>query len=132
MKRTLLASAACLGLGQGGPAPAPNTLKDHPPHTARAPPARPRGRGARRRTAVRGAWSCTRCWCPLREMAQPFARGQDTLTPAWKHIAGGCHLNRRIDGMVGEAGFQLRRMQTGYLPGPKPMTFMYEGCARPG
>ena len=34
--------------------------------------------------------------------------------------------------MVGEAGFQLRRMQTGYLPGPKPMIFMYEGCARPG
>lgn len=58
--------------------------------------------------------------------------GQDTLTPAWKHIAGGCHLNRRIDGMVGEAGFRLGRLQTDYLPGPKPMTFMYEGCARPG
>ena len=57
---------------------------------------------------------------------------QDTLTPAWKHIAGGCHLNRRIDGMVGEAGFRLGRLQTGYLPGPKPMTFMYEGCAKPG
>jgi len=56
---------------------------------------------------------------------------QDTLTPAWKHIAGGCHLNRRIDGLVEAAGFRIDRLKTGYLPGPKPMTFMYEGCAKP-
>jgi hypothetical protein len=23
---------------------------------------------------------------------------QDRITPLWKHIAGGCHLNRKIDG----------------------------------
>ncbi len=57
---------------------------------------------------------------------------QDTLTPAWKHIAGGCHLNRKIDDLIGSAGFRLAGLRTCYLPGPKPMTFMYEGCARPG
>lgn len=57
---------------------------------------------------------------------------QDRLTPAWKHIAGGCHLNRSIDDLIGAAGFRLDGLQTGYLPGPKPMTFMYEGRARPG
>ena len=55
---------------------------------------------------------------------------QDKLTPAWKRIAGGCHLNRKIDDLIGSAGFQLDGLRTGYLPGPKPMTFMYEGRGR--
>jgi hypothetical protein len=29
------------------------------------------------------------------------------------------------------AGFRVDRIATGYMPGPKPMTFMYEGSARP-
>jgi ubiquinone/menaquinone biosynthesis C-methylase UbiE len=57
---------------------------------------------------------------------------QDRLTPAWKRFAGGCHLNRAIDHLVVEAGFRLDNVKTGYLPGPKPLTFMYEGRARPG
>lgn len=57
---------------------------------------------------------------------------QDRLTPAWRRVAGGCHLNRPIDDLVRAAGFQLDGLQTGYLPGPKPMTFMYEGQARRG
>ena len=52
---------------------------------------------------------------------------QDTLTPVWKRIAGGCHLNRNIEDLVEAAGFRPGRLHTGYLPGPKPMTFMYEG-----
>jgi ubiquinone/menaquinone biosynthesis C-methylase UbiE len=56
---------------------------------------------------------------------------QDRLTPAWRRMAGGCHLNRKIDDLVQAAGFRLDGLRTGYLPGPKPMTFMYEGRARP-
>lgn len=56
---------------------------------------------------------------------------QDRLTPAWKRIAGGCHLNRKMDDLVQAAGFRLDDLKTGYLPGPKPLTFMYEGQARP-
>lgn len=29
------------------------------------------------------------------------------------------------------AAFEVNRLQTGYMTGPKPMTFMYEGVARP-
>jgi ubiquinone/menaquinone biosynthesis C-methylase UbiE len=59
-------------------------------------------------------------------------RWQDWLTPAWKRIGGGCHLNRPIRTMIESAGFRIDRVETGYMPGPKPMTFMYEGSARPG
>lgn len=57
---------------------------------------------------------------------------QDTLTPGWRHMAGGCHLNRKIDELVGAAGFRLDDLRTGYARGPRPMTFMYEGRAKPG
>jgi len=57
-------------------------------------------------------------------------RWQDRLTPAWRYISGGCHLNRPIRSMIEAAGFRIDRIETGYMPGPKPMTFMYEGSAR--
>lgn len=56
---------------------------------------------------------------------------QDRLTPAWKCIGGGCHLNRPIRTLVESAGFSIEQLQTGYMKGPRPMTFMYEGRARP-
>lgn len=59
-------------------------------------------------------------------------RWQDRLTPIWRCCAGGCHLNRPIATMIEGAGFRIDRIETGYIPGPKPMTFMYEGSARPG
>lgn len=59
-------------------------------------------------------------------------RWQDRLTPVWKRIGGGCHLNRPIAQVIRDAGFRVEHLQTGYMKGPKPMTFMYEGLARPG
>ncbi|HEY5066034.1 MAG TPA: class I SAM-dependent methyltransferase [Xanthobacteraceae bacterium] len=56
---------------------------------------------------------------------------QDRLTPAWKRIGGGCHLNRAIGALIEGAGFRFERIETGYMRGPRPMTFMYEGSARP-
>jgi ubiquinone/menaquinone biosynthesis C-methylase UbiE len=58
-------------------------------------------------------------------------RWQDRLTPAWRCISGGCHLNRPIRAMIEGAGFRIDRIETGYIPGLKPMAFMYEGSARP-
>jgi SAM-dependent methyltransferase len=58
-------------------------------------------------------------------------RWQDRLTPAWRCLSGGCHLNRPIRSMIEDAGFRIDRIETGYMPGPRPMTFMYEGSARP-
>ncbi|MPZ10884.1 MAG: methyltransferase domain-containing protein [Kiloniellaceae bacterium] len=58
-------------------------------------------------------------------------RWQDRLTPAWKCIGGGCHLNRAITALIETAGFHIDHLETGYMKGPKPMTFMYEGRASP-
>jgi ubiquinone/menaquinone biosynthesis C-methylase UbiE len=55
---------------------------------------------------------------------------QDRLTPIWKTIGGGCHLDRPISSLIEGACFRLERLETSYMPGPKPMTFMYEGSAR--
>jgi len=57
------------------------------------------------------------------------AAWQDRLTPVWKQIAGGCHLNRKIDGLITAAGFRILDLKTSYLPGPRPMTFTYQGVA---
>ena len=56
---------------------------------------------------------------------------QDRLTPAWKRIGGGCHLNRPIQDLIDGAGFAMTALEKGYMKGPKPMSFMYEGRARP-
>jgi ubiquinone/menaquinone biosynthesis C-methylase UbiE len=56
---------------------------------------------------------------------------QDRLTPAWKAIGGGCHLNRPISSLIERAGFHIEALDAGYIRGPKPMCFMYEGRARP-
>jgi ubiquinone/menaquinone biosynthesis C-methylase UbiE len=58
-------------------------------------------------------------------------RWQDRLTPVWRRIGGGCHLNRAVSELIENGGFRIERLETGYMRGPKPMTFMYEGSARP-
>jgi hypothetical protein len=57
------------------------------------------------------------------------ARWQDRVTPVWKHVAGGCHLNREPDSLVRDAGFRIDALETGYAPGPRLMAFCYEGRA---
>jgi ubiquinone/menaquinone biosynthesis C-methylase UbiE len=56
---------------------------------------------------------------------------QDSLTPIWRRISGGCHLNRPIGELIASASFHIEHLDTGYMRGPKPMTFIYEGSARP-
>jgi ubiquinone/menaquinone biosynthesis C-methylase UbiE len=62
---------------------------------------------------------------------QSVQKWQNRLTPIWSHVSGGCHLNRPIRSLIENAGFRFDRLDTGYMPGPKPMAFMYEGSARP-
>jgi len=59
------------------------------------------------------------------------ARWQDRLNPLWQRFSGGCRLNRKIDDLVSDAGFQIDRLATDYIPGSKIMTFLYEGAATP-
>ncbi|HKV04304.1 MAG TPA: class I SAM-dependent methyltransferase [Candidatus Acidoferrales bacterium] len=56
---------------------------------------------------------------------------QDRLTPLWKSFTGGCHLNRKIDELLTASGFQITELRNFYLPGPRPMTYTYQGVAQP-
>jgi ubiquinone/menaquinone biosynthesis C-methylase UbiE len=57
-------------------------------------------------------------------------RWQDRLTPLWRKLAGGCHLNRPIERMIAQAGFQIADLETGYLvKGPRVATYHYLGRA---
>lgn len=56
-------------------------------------------------------------------------RWQHRLTPLWCHVAGGCHLNRKMDNLIRSAGFELTELRTEYANGPRPMTYMFLGRA---
>ncbi len=54
---------------------------------------------------------------------------QNRINPIWKKLAGGCNLNRKIDDLLTSAGFRILQIRTTYLPGPRPMTYTYQGSA---
>jgi ubiquinone/menaquinone biosynthesis C-methylase UbiE len=56
-------------------------------------------------------------------------RWQRRLTPVWCHLAGGCHLDRRVDALIDAAGFEVTKLRNEYALGPRAMTYMYVGCA---
>jgi ubiquinone/menaquinone biosynthesis C-methylase UbiE len=58
------------------------------------------------------------------------ARWQDRLDPLWRRIAGGCHLNLKIDDLISASGFRIESLANARLPGPRTHTFLYEGRAK--
>jgi ubiquinone/menaquinone biosynthesis C-methylase UbiE len=60
------------------------------------------------------------------------AAWQDRITPYWKRIAGGCHLNRNVDDLIRSGGLQISEAKRFYLRGPRAMTYTYQGIARVG
>jgi ubiquinone/menaquinone biosynthesis C-methylase UbiE len=59
------------------------------------------------------------------------ARRQHRFDPLQGRIAGGCHLDRDITRIIEEAGFEIENGHTFYISGPKPLSYMYAGEARP-
>lgn len=57
-------------------------------------------------------------------------RWQQRLTPGWKKIAGGCHMDRDIAGLLQQAGFRCDDLATAYLRWPRILTYNYWGTAR--
>jgi len=57
---------------------------------------------------------------------------QDRITPAWKRIGGGCHLNRKIDDLITGAGFQIVELRTNYLPGTASYDLQVSGIRASG
>lgn len=60
-----------------------------------------------------------------------IARWQDRLDPLWSYLAGGCHLNRKMDDLLSAAGFRIETLAHPRLSGPPTHTYLYEGRARP-
>jgi len=59
------------------------------------------------------------------------SRWQMRLTPVWRKVAGGCHLDRDVLALLREGGFACREPRTLYLPGPRPFTYTTWGIATP-
>ena len=59
------------------------------------------------------------------------ARWQDRLDPLWSRLAGGCHLNRKIDDLISGNGFRIESLENARLPGLRTHTYLYQGGARP-
>lgn len=58
---------------------------------------------------------------------------QDRLNGLQGRIAGGCNLNRPIDRLIEDAGFEIEHLEHRYMPGPapsKPFGYLYLGTAR--
>lgn len=60
-----------------------------------------------------------------------IAKWQNRITPSWKKISGGCHLNRAIDSLITHAHFEIESMERFYQRNmPKTAGFIYLGEAR--
>ena len=58
-------------------------------------------------------------------------RWQQRINPAWKKIAGGCHLDRPIPAYIKQASFSIKTMESQYLPSsPKFAGYNYWGIAQ--
>lgn len=62
---------------------------------------------------------------------QNTRKWQHRITPGWKKLAGGCHLNRHIADLIRHAGFELTELENLYMPStPKIAGYIYKGIAR--
>lgn len=64
----------------------------------------------------------------VRSEREPVARAQDLLTPAWRRLGAGCHLNRRTVENIRAAGFEIVHMRQHRMPLGIPLV---AGVAKP-
>ena len=57
------------------------------------------------------------------------AKWQDRVNPLWNRISDGCNINRKIDRMVEDGGFELASMERFRARGPGLFAQMYRGIA---
>lgn len=89
----------------------------------------PAGALARARRALRPGGRLLSC----EHGAAPDAavrRWQERLDHPWQRVAGGCHLNRDIQGLIESAGFRIDEFHSAYLPSaPRFVGYVSRGSA---
>jgi len=58
-------------------------------------------------------------------------RWQDRFNGLQNALCGGCNLNRDMEQLIGNAGFEFLSIDKYYAKGPKVSTYIYRGIARP-
>ena len=64
-----------------------------------------------------------------RAPSEGTARWQDRLNPYWRRLADGCNMNRPIDQLVRESGFDVARLERFRHKGLGVLAHMYRGVA---
>lgn len=57
-------------------------------------------------------------------------RWQRRLTPVWRRVGGGCHLDRDIAALLRAADFDIADHTSAYTEGASWLSFTYQGVAR--
>ena len=57
------------------------------------------------------------------------ARWQDRINPIWRRVTDGCNINRPIDRLVADGGFELSSLDRFRARGPAIAAHMYRGTA---
>ena len=57
------------------------------------------------------------------------AKWQDRINPLWKRVCDGCNINRKIDRLVEEGGFEMKSLDRFRAKGPGIVAQMYRGVA---
>lgn len=61
--------------------------------------------------------------------ADSTARWQDRINPLWNRLCDGCNINRSIDRLVEQGGFELQSLERFRGKGPGIVAQMYRGVA---
>ena len=57
------------------------------------------------------------------------AEWQDRINPIWNRVCDGCNINRKIDRLVEDGGFEMKRLDRFRAKGPGIVAQMYRGIA---
>lgn len=58
-------------------------------------------------------------------------RWQRWLTPVWRRVGGGCHLDRDIAAILHDSGYRSDDLRADYAEGSRWLSYTFEGTARP-
>lgn len=64
-----------------------------------------------------------------RAESEKTARWQDRINPIWNRVCDGCNINRKIDRLVEDGGFEMKRLDRFRAKGPGIVAQMYRGVA---